>query len=152
MTSVKYLVVERWEEFQHYKNRAPLWIKNYTRLLHDDTYLGLTGHQRAVLHGIWLVYASSACRLLFDAPSIGKRLSLRVTSADLKALKKAGFITTSASKPLAVVYRDASPEKEREKEKESKAVTVEVDVANGPGLRKIETNGVVAFTYAKDAA
>ena len=131
---MKYLVVERWEEFQHYKNRAPLWIKNYTRLLHDDAYLGLSGHRRAVLHGLWLVYASSSCRLLFDHGSLSRRLHLRVTSDDLKALRKAGFITSSASKPLAERKQSARLEKEREKEKETtRAVMSQVDAANGPG-------------------
>ena len=114
---MKYLVVERWEEFQHYKNRAPLWIKNYTRLLHDDTYLGLSSHRRAVLHGLWLVYASSSCQLVFDHGSLSRRLHLRVTSADLIALRKAGFIKVSASKPLASGYQGAGLEVEKEKEK-----------------------------------
>jgi hypothetical protein len=115
---MKYLIVERWEEFQHYKKRAPLFIKNYTRLLHDDTYLSLTGHRRAVLHGLWLVYASSSCQLHFDPKSLSSRLHLRVTLADLKALRKAGYIEVSASKPLAPCYQVACLEIETEIEKE----------------------------------
>jgi hypothetical protein len=131
---MRFLVVERWERFQHYKNRAPLWIKNYTALLHDDTYLSLSGHRRSVLHGLWLVYASSSCQLHFDPKSLSSRLHLRVTSADLKALRKAGFITVSASRPIAGGYQDAclEVEKEKELEKEPKAVMSQVDVANGP--------------------
>lgn len=143
MAAPKYLVVERWEDFQHYKNRAPLWIKNYTRLLHDDIYLALTGHQRAVLHGIWLVYASSACRLLFDAPSVSKRLSLRVTSSDLKALRKAGYITVSASTPLSPCYQAASLEKEKDREKELKAVTGSLNGDGGLEERPEVVRGLI---------
>lgn len=130
---MRYLVVERWDDFQHYKNRAPVWIKNYTQLMRDDAYRSLSGHRRAVLHGIWLEYASSSCQLHFDAKSLSARLNLRVTSVDLKSLRKAGYITVSASKPLATCYQDASPdiEKEKEVEKEPKAV-VNADEANGP--------------------
>jgi hypothetical protein len=145
---VKYLVVTRWEDFQHYKNRAPLWIKNYTRLLHDDTYLALTGHRRAVLHGLWLAYASSSTRLHFDPKSLSSRLNLRVTSSDLKALRKAGYITVSASAPLAPSYQVASLEIEKEKELERAVKALENGRLLKPviGAEDVAGNGPSYFT------
>jgi hypothetical protein len=96
-----YIIVNRWSEFQHYKDRDPKWIKNYQRLLHDQAYLDLTGHQRAVLHGLWLLYASSGCQLTLNSRSLSRQLSLRVTSDILETLNHAGFITFSASSALA---------------------------------------------------
>lgn len=114
----RYIVIEDWRKFQHYKDRSPLWIKNYTELMHDDDYLGLTGNRRAILHGLWLEYATSRCRVADDTAVLSRRLALKVTRRDLEALNHAGFITFSASKPLAERYQDASPEVEREEEKE----------------------------------
>lgn len=90
-----------WDHFQHYKDRWPPWIKNYTELLANDDYLALTGHRRAILHGLWLAYAMSHGRLAHDTLSISRRLSLRVTTADLEALNHAGFIRFVASTSLA---------------------------------------------------
>jgi hypothetical protein len=66
-------------------------------LLHDDAYLGLTGHQRSVLHGLWLAYASSRCQLRANTASLTRQLALRVTSDTLETLNHAGFITVVAS-------------------------------------------------------
>ena len=112
----KWIVIPKWEDFQHYKDRDPIWVKSYTRLLDDDDYLGLAPGTRAVLHGLWLAYARSDCQLRADTRSLSSRLALRVTSQQLKALKQAGFIRLVASKPLAQRYQAASPEKEAEKE------------------------------------
>lgn len=89
--------------FQFDKTRQPIWIKNYTQLLSDEAYLALSGHQRAVLHGLWLEYARGARqnhdgtasvprRLPDSTRSLSRRISLRVSRATLEALNHAGFI------------------------------------------------------------
>lgn len=116
----RWIVVIGWERFQHYQGgpRAdrPPWIKTYVALLHDDAYLRLTLHQRGVLHGLWLEYATARRQLPDSTATISRRLGERVTRATLDALNHAGFITFSASKPLAARYQDASPERERDRE------------------------------------
>lgn len=118
----QWIVIPHWHSedghdgFQHYRDRAPTWIKFYTRLLHDDDYLSLTGDQRAILHGLWLEYASSDGQLRLDTRSITSRLRLRVTTRQLERLNQAGFIHFYASKPLALRYQHASPETDTEKE------------------------------------
>jgi hypothetical protein len=111
-----WLEIPRWQDFQHYRDRSPTWIKNYVRQLHDDAYRGLTMHQRGILHGLRLAYAASDRQLRDSTLSLTRQLGGRVTTRDLEALYQAGFITLSASKPLAPRYHDASPEKEKEKE------------------------------------
>jgi hypothetical protein len=114
----RYIVIEKWDGphgFQHYKDRSPLWIKNYTELMSKDDYLGLTFHQRGVLHGLWLEYARARRQLPDSTVALTRRLGQRVTRATLDALNHAGFITYSASKPLAPRYQAASPEVEVEK-------------------------------------
>lgn len=121
--SAGWVVVVDWDRFQHYRNRAPRWVKLYTDLQHDDDWRALTGNDRAVLVGIWLEYASSGCRLHADTRSLSARLALRVTTGTLERLTAAGFITVSASRPLAPRYQDASLEGEGEKERPSQGTT-----------------------------
>lgn len=110
--SEQWIVIPKWEEFQHYNDRDPVWIKNYTRLLRNPDYLALSGHTRSVLHGIWLVYASSNGQLPLDARSLHAQLNLRVSSSQLESLIHAGFIQVSASRPLALRY----PREEKRRE------------------------------------
>lgn len=115
----RWIVIPNWdgpEGFQHYKDRTPRWIKNYTELLHDDGYLQLTLVQRGVLHGLWMEYASARRQIPDSTLTVSRRLGQRVTRATLDSLNHAGFIVYSASKPLALRYHDASPEKSREEE------------------------------------
>jgi hypothetical protein len=58
MSGDGYIYVRHWEEFQHYKDRNPAWIKSYTALLRDDDYYELSFHDRGLLHGLWLLAAS----------------------------------------------------------------------------------------------
>lgn len=119
----QWIVVPNWfgqddpsEGLQHYKDREPKWIKNYRRLLYKDEYRDLSGHCRAILHGVWLEYASTDGRLRADSSSLSSRLALRVTSKHIESLSHAGFIVLSASKPLALSEQNASLEVETEEE------------------------------------
>jgi hypothetical protein len=109
-----WIVVRNWERFQHYKDRNVPWIKFYTELTHDDAFLNLTLNRRGILCQLWLEYATSRCRLRDDTSSLTRRFNGRVTKADLKALKQAGFITLSSRPNLEHVYRNSSPRATRE--------------------------------------
>jgi hypothetical protein len=114
-----WIVIPNWEKFQHYRDRDPRWIKNHRSLLTSEEYLDLSPGCRSILHGLWLVYASSDGQLRLDTRSISSHLRMRVTMQQLKRLNDAGFIQVSASKPLALRYQLAMPEKEKEKEQKS---------------------------------
>ena len=102
MNGETWIIVRNWERFQHYKDRDPYFIKLYTELQHDHNWLALTGHQRAVLVGIWLEYASARCQLPLNTASLTRRLALRVSSATLEALNHAGFIEFSSRAALEI--------------------------------------------------
>ncbi len=125
MPSEAWIVIPNWRRFQHYSDRDPRWIKNYVAQLHDDDYLDLTFHLRGVLHGIRLLYASSACQLPADTKKLSHRLGQRVTRANLASLYDAGLIELAASKPLAKcstpLEQSASPKQSREEENKSRA-------------------------------
>ena len=92
----EYVVPRNWEQFQHHdatkRGRNPRWIKNHTALMSDDDYRELTGHQRAILHGLWLEYARTGRHLLLTTRSLSSRLGLRVMRRDIEALNHAGFL------------------------------------------------------------
>jgi hypothetical protein len=114
-----------WARATHYTDRAAIWVKAYVDLLNRDEYLDLTAHRRAVLHGIWLLYAMNGRRLAHDTRTLSRRLGLKVTTADLEALNQAGWITTSASTPLATREHEASLEVEVEEKKDSSTSGIE---------------------------
>lgn len=118
MTDELYIWINGWEKFQHYKNRRPAWIKFYVELLDDDTYLDLTEHRALLLHRLWLVFASSRCRLRLDTRSLSRHTFLRVTTADIESLSQAGYISIVDSTALAEREHLAMPDKEVEEEKE----------------------------------
>lgn len=98
MNDERRIEVCNWNKFQHYKDRDPPWIKNYTRLLADHNYLSLTLRQRGILHGLWLLYAASGRDLGHSPAQIGSMLGQeRVRTRDLERLEQAGFIRTFAS-------------------------------------------------------
>jgi hypothetical protein len=102
----RWIVIPNWDRFQHYKNRDPLWIKLHRSLASDPDWMGLSGHDRAVLVGLWMEYASSNRRIRLDTSSISSRLTLRVTKASLERLQNAGLIEVSASRPLAQIKKE----------------------------------------------
>jgi len=104
----QWLVIRNWDKFQHYHDRQPIWIKNYTELLHDEAYLRLPEGTALVLHRLWLAYASTRARLPLDTRWLSRQINVRVTKQQLETLNHAGFIEFSASKPLATRYQDAS--------------------------------------------
>ena len=118
MSAERWIVVRNWQRFQHYKDRDPYFIKLYTELQHDENWLRLSGHQRAVLVGIWLEYASSRCQLPLDTASLTRRLALRVSSRTLEALNHAGWIEFSSRAALEIA-RSREVEEEIEIEEPS---------------------------------
>jgi hypothetical protein len=149
---VPWISVRNWRTFQHYDpaKRIPPWIKNHTELMSRDDYLELNAGARSVLHGIWLEYASSQCRLRFDSVLLGRRLNLRVTKQHLETLVSAGWIDVVASATLAEGYHDASVSRAHveveveEEEDKPPNPNPAVDVEDDELLAQIRNGTVVA--------
>lgn len=130
MNEARWIIVRNWDRFQHYKDRDPPWIKDYTEQLDDPAYLELTGVQRAALQGIRLKYATSRRQVRDSTRLLSRQLNMRVTRETLEALNHAGFIEFSASKPLADCKQDASARATREEAETDKERTARTR-ANG---------------------
>jgi len=109
----RWIVVRNWERFQHYRDRTPVWIKVYTELLDDPNYLTLTLAERGILQGLWLMTANSRGIVPRSTSYLSRKLGGKIRDQQLASLNHAGYITFSASKPLAHCYQPASATRAR---------------------------------------
>lgn len=130
-----YIWILRWGDFQHYapeRDRAPAWIKAYTKQHDEDEYRALTGAQRAVLHDLRIAFARARGKLTKDTRGISQRIALRVTNATLEALNDAGYIEfvsrATLERRLEEFYasRARAPAHQKEEEREEE-VEVEIE-------------------------
>lgn len=106
-----YIYIPNWDEFQHYKDRQPKWIKLHLSLMGSDAWLDLSPSDRCLLIGIWMCigrYGNGAVR--GDERWLKSQLNLKKGS--LQRLNDAGFIRIRASKPVPKPHKPASAEKE----------------------------------------
>lgn len=119
------LIPKNWENFQHYRDRNPLWIKLHKNLLDDRKFQSLPVAARALAPMLWLI-ASESPEGVFNGDISELAFRLRDTekniAVSLDTLIKAGFflVVQPASNLLAEPEQVASLEKRREEtEKET---------------------------------
>lgn len=111
---------KNWKEFQHYKNRAPQWIKLHRRLLDDFEFASLPVASRALAPMLWLLaseYEDGVITASMQAVAFRFRMTVSELENTLKPLVLSGFFVTD-SDLLAECKQSASLEKEREIELE----------------------------------
>lgn len=86
-----YLRVVGWEQFQHYKDRDPIWIKLHRTVLDSYEFGRLQDASKAHLMLIWLLAGRLGNRIPNDPAWIGRRISATST-VDLQPLYDGGFI------------------------------------------------------------
>ena len=117
------LRVKNWAQFQHYKDRAPPWVKLHKGLLDDVEFQRLPVASRALAPMPWLLASESEEGSVDDdVEKLAFRLrqSLEEVRGAVKSLILAGFLIPD-SNTLAEGLRDACLETERETEKEAEA-------------------------------
>lgn len=118
------LTPKNWSSFQHYKDRAPVWIKLHRSLLDDFAYSRLPVASRALAPLLWLL-ASEYSDGVIDASPDELAFRLRMKEGDLVAalnpLIDSGFFD-SDSDVLASRKQDACLEKRREETEEEKNI------------------------------
>jgi len=138
------LLVKNWRVFQHYKDRAPPWIKLQKALLDDYEFQSLPLASKALAPMIWLL-ASESDDGSIDACTKRLAFRLRWNEADviagIKPLIENGFLI-DASGVLAERLHDACLETETEVEKEeekpscSSAAPSERETASKPTRKR----------------
>lgn len=139
------LTVKGWADFQHYKDRAPPWIKLHKGLLDNYEYQSLPVASRALAPMLWLLASESEDGSIgYDVNKLAFRLRQSTAEIEeaIKPLIRNGFLieehpaisTLADCKQDALLETEVETEKETEVEKdvqsaESDPVSVSSDVA-----------------------
>lgn len=83
--------VKNFEKFQHYKDRAPPWIKLYNGLLEDYEFGGLPDASKMHLIAIWLLASRTGNKMPYDPRWVSGRINA-TEPVDLELLVQRGFI------------------------------------------------------------
>ena len=114
---MNYFRVRGFEQFQHYKDRNPPWIKLYYRILHDRRFYRLDDASKWLAVGCFLLASQCENKVPFDADWIAKELCLS-TAPNWQVLLESEFIEPidcDASMLLATCEQDASPRRGEKK-------------------------------------
>lgn len=118
------LKIKKWEEFQHYKDRNPPWIKLATDLFQDYDFSRLQDASKLLAVCIWTLGSRSKDGTIpydFDYIKSQSCLGSTIKPEHLQELINKGFLF-DASNTLAECLQDASPETETyRKEAEAEA-------------------------------
>lgn len=137
--------VKNWNEFQHYKDRNPPWIKLHNHLLDDYEFECLGDAAKGHLLCIWMLASRTKNEMPYDEKWITKKIGAS-SRVNLKALRDAGFLEVEqdASNMLQGCEQDAtvsipSEEKRREEteerqSKEEKNVSPMLDYSSWPSI------------------
>lgn len=118
---MRYASVKNWDQFQHYKDRSPPWLKLHRGLLDDFEFQCLPIASRALAPMLWLLaseYAGGKFRCDPEFLAFRLRWPLADVEQGLTPLIEKGFLILD-SEVLAERLQDATPERETEREKSS---------------------------------
>ena len=96
---MKYIRVKNWDDFQHYKDRNPPWIKLHQNLITSMAWVMSDDVQRAYLVGIMLLAAKTDNCIENDPPYIQRVLHMH-SPFDPAWLIECGFCEYSAEQVL----------------------------------------------------
>lgn len=99
---MEYFSVKNWDDFQHYRDRAPPWIKLYNHLLDDYEFGCLQDASKLHLMLIWLLASRNNNKLPLNPMWIQQRLGVD-SSVDLLELIEAGFLVEDPTNPRSYI-------------------------------------------------
>lgn len=120
--------VKKWEEFQHYKDRSPPWLKLHRSLLDDYAFQMLPIASKALAPMVWLLASDSkdgSFCIDIDFLCFRLRWPEKDIKDGLKPLIEKGFIevdSESLAECLQGACLETEGERETEKRKEAKPV------------------------------
>lgn len=115
-----FLIPKNWSDFQHYKDRAPAWIKLHADLLDNFEFHCLQLASRALAPMLWLLASKyEGGKIPLDVQKIAFRLRMDATSleAALKPLIDGGFFVVEQD--ASEVPAECLPRERGEEEKET---------------------------------
>lgn len=120
------LRIRNWASFQHYKDRAPPWIKLHFKILHSRDWVCASDAERVLAIACMLIASQDdANDGTFEAdPDYFRRIAYLNSEPDFKSLIKRGFLELLANASISertLDFRTTETETEREKETDKSA-------------------------------
>jgi hypothetical protein len=116
---MEYLDVKNWEEYQHYKDRCPPWIKLHTKILNDRNFSMLSCASRGLLMQLWILASEHEGKIPNDLEEIKFRLrDNAIKQEQVNMLISKGFLINCkhALADDSTAQADAVPETEERRE------------------------------------
>jgi hypothetical protein len=136
----KGLTPKNWADFQHYKDRSPVWIKLHRALLDNYEFHCLPVASRALAPMLWLLaseYEGGKITASVDAIAFRLRMPVAELVEALKPLIESEFFIDD-SNLLAARYQEAIPEKETETQDKTETDIRSVASATRPALSVVQ--------------
>lgn len=130
----EFLIIKDWEEYQHYKNRNPPWIKLHANMLNNRKFTSLAQASRGLLMQLWILGSEHEGKVPFDLEEIRFRLrDDSISMDDLILLINKGFFKNGKQliADASTMQADDVPETETEERREE---TENQDLDTNPGL------------------
>lgn len=132
------LRIKNWSEFQHYKDRAPPWVKLHHSLLDNFEFHSLPVASKALAPMLWLLASENLDGSISDdltEVAFRLRTTVKDVQAALNPLIDKGFVV-SDSNVLADCQQNALPETETEAETEARKPSVSSVQQRNPKYQK----------------
>jgi hypothetical protein len=127
-----YLKIRNWDDYQHYKNRNPPWIKLHYEILNSYDWVMLADASRTLMIVCMLIASRHEGRIPYD-PEYIKRVGSLKSRPNLKPLIDIGFLvgdsTTLAD--ASTLQADDCSETETERETEKRQSKTPLTPQNG---------------------
>ena len=90
---MEYLYIKNWDNYQHYKNRNPPWIKLHAKVLNDRKFTMLPSASRGLLIQLWILASEQEGKVPYDLDEIRFRLrDDSIKLKDIELLRDSGFL------------------------------------------------------------
>ena len=119
--------VKNWDEFQHFKDRNPIWIKLYRKLLDDRQWYDLDPVASKLLINLWLL-ASENHGELPSIPDIAFRLRLPEKQVYSSLSKLSHWLIQDDINVISTCHQAVISETETETETEERKRQIPVEV------------------------
>lgn len=152
------LIPNRWADFQHYKDRAPPWIRLHRKLLDNKDFHRLPVESRALAPMLWLLASESVDGVIdatYDDLAFRLRSDERSIEQAIRPLLERGFfrLERDASDTLAPRQQLAVPETEAEtSQKQRQRAEAEADSLAGAASQAPPPKRAVKTTPAPTSA
>lgn len=123
-----FIHIRNFDQFQHYKDRNPPWIKLHAALLDDYFFSKLPDSAKWTLIGLWILASKSENNVPNDPKWLKSKLHIK-KPLNLKPLSTGGFISITASREVADCGQTVSPRRVEESRAEERREETEGQIA-----------------------